>query len=122
MVINEIVRRNTFTTEQSTYKLLAALRHATTLFPKELSSTIVVTARKSAPLDKDALRAGCDVITIPDIRWKRCDIKSVALLPNILGKQHAREAGAFEAWQIDNEGFVTEGTSTNAWIVHKMES
>jgi branched-subunit amino acid aminotransferase/4-amino-4-deoxychorismate lyase len=57
------------------------------------------------------------VITIPDIRWQRCDIKSVALLPNVLGKQRAKEAGAFEAWQVNREGRVSEGTSTNAWIV-----
>jgi D-alanine transaminase len=57
------------------------------------------------------------VITIPDIRWQRCDIKSVALTANVLGKQQAREAGVYEAWQVDRDGFVTEGTSTNAWIV-----
>ncbi len=57
------------------------------------------------------------VITIPDIRWQRCDIKSVALVANVLGKQRAQEAGAYEAWQVDSDGWVTEGTSTNAWIV-----
>lgn len=57
------------------------------------------------------------MITIADIRWQRCDIKSIALVPNVLGKQQAREAGVFEAWQVDREGRVTEGTSTNAWIV-----
>ncbi len=57
------------------------------------------------------------VITIPDIRWARPDIKSVALLPNALGKQQAKEAGAYEAWQVDRDGNVTEGTSSNAWIV-----
>ncbi len=60
---------------------------------------------------------GIAVITIPDIRWQRCDIKSVALVANVLGKQRAREAGAYEAWQVDRDGLVTEGTSTNAWIV-----
>jgi D-alanine transaminase len=57
------------------------------------------------------------VITIPDIRWQRCDIRSAVLLPNVLGKQRAKEAGAFEAWEVDREGRVSEGTSTNAWIV-----
>ena len=60
---------------------------------------------------------GIAVITIPDIRWQRCDIKSIALVANVLGKQQAREAGAYEAWQVDRDGSVTEGTSTNAWIV-----
>ena len=56
---------------------------------------------------------------MPDQRWARCDIKSVSLLPNILAKQAAVEAGAFEAWQVDDDGYVTEGSSTNAWIVTK---
>jgi D-alanine transaminase len=56
-------------------------------------------------------------MTIPDIRWARCDIKSVSLLPNVLGKQQAAQQGAFEAWMIDRDGNVTEGTSTNSWIV-----
>jgi len=55
----------------------------------------------------------------PDIRWQRCDIKTVALLPNVLAKQAARESGAYEAWLIDGKGNVTEGASTNAWIVTK---
>ena len=58
-----------------------------------------------------------DVITIPDIRWKRCDIKSISLLPNVLGKQQAKDSGASEAWMVDSGGQVTEGTLSNAWIV-----
>ena len=60
---------------------------------------------------------GVKVLTIPDIRWARCDIKSIAVLPNILGKQAAAEADASEAWMIDGDDYVTEGTSSNAWIV-----
>ena len=117
IVINEIVRRNHVYDGIIYLQITRGVAPRDHPFPKEPNSTIVLTARKSAPLDKEALRAGSDVITIPDIRWQRCDIKSVALLPNILGKQQARESGAFEAWQVDNTGFVTEGTSTNAWIV-----
>ena len=80
--------------------------------------TVVVTAK---PLDPDKLDAGAAkgvaVITAPDLRWGRCDIKTVGLLPNALAKQAAREAGAYEAWLVDDEGQVTEGASTNAWIV-----
>ncbi len=61
--------------------------------------------------------AGVAVKSMPDIRWERCDIKTVALLPNVLAKQAAREAGAYEAWLLDEKGCVTEGASTNAWIV-----
>lgn len=81
--------------------------------------SLVVTARNLDPAagERRALN-GVAVITQPDIRWGRCDIKTVALLPNVLAKQAAREAGAAEAWLVDELGFVTEGASTNAWIVN----
>jgi D-alanine transaminase len=80
--------------------------------------TLVLTARR-LDLAAAAARAerGVSVISVPDRRWARCDIKTVNLLPNVLAKQEARDAGAYEAWQVDEEGYVTEGTSSNAWIV-----
>jgi D-alanine transaminase len=60
---------------------------------------------------------GIAVITTPDNRWDRVDIKTVSLLPNVLAKQRAKEAGATEAWFVDRDGYVTEGASSNAWIV-----
>jgi D-alanine transaminase len=62
---------------------------------------------------------GAAVITTPETRWARCDIKTVGLLPNALAKQQARAAGAVEAWFVDELGLVTEGASSNAWIVDK---
>lgn len=80
--------------------------------------TIVLTAKN---LDRAAIAAraenGIKVISLPEARWSRCDIKSTNLLPNVLARQAAREAGAFEAWFVDEDGYVTEGTSSNAWIV-----
>ena len=60
---------------------------------------------------------GVSVITVPENRWGRCDIKTVGLLPNAMAKQAAKEKGAVEAWFVDELGFVTEGASSNAWIV-----
>jgi D-alanine transaminase len=57
------------------------------------------------------------IITVPDNRWARVDIKSTSLLPNVLAKQAAREHGAKEAWFVDPSGYITEGSSSNAWIV-----
>lgn len=65
------------------------------------------------------LAKGIAISTQPDIRWGRRDIKTVQLLPNLMAKQAAKQAGAFEAWLVDEEGFVTEGASTTAWIVDK---
>jgi D-alanine transaminase len=83
-----------------------------------LRPSIVVTA-KATDMAKSQARAadGVKVITVPETRWARCDIKTVGLLPNVLAKQAAREAGAAEAWFVDDLGLVTEGASSNAWIV-----
>jgi D-alanine transaminase len=82
--------------------------------------TLIMTARSMDPAQLAARREqGVAVITRPDQRWARRDIKSVALLPNILAKTEARKAGVFEAWLVDSDGFVTEGSSTSAWIVDK---
>ncbi len=80
--------------------------------------TLILTARPIPAGANERLRAkGVRVVTKPDERWARRDIKSTALLPNILAKTAARRAGAFEAWLVDDDGFVTEGASTTAWIV-----
>jgi D-alanine transaminase len=81
---------------------------------------LVVTARGIDPLKIEKLAdEGIAIITMPDQRWARVDIKSVSLLPNVLAKQAAREQGAREAWLVDRDGYVTEGASSNAWIVSK---
>ncbi|NLH82706.1 MAG: D-amino-acid transaminase [Phyllobacteriaceae bacterium] len=89
------------------------------LFPNpEVPPTVVMTAKPHDRAKAEAQAAkGIAVITVPDNRWERVDIKSVGLLPNCLAKQAAKEAGAKEAWFVDAQGFVTEGSSTNAWIV-----
>jgi D-alanine transaminase len=88
--------------------------------PAETRPTVVVSARSTDQARLAQLAAeGVAVVTMPDIRWGRVDIKSVALLPNVLAKQAAREQGAREAWLIDAAGRVTEGASSNAWIVSR---
>ena len=83
-----------------------------------LRPSVVVTARNLDQLSNEKAAAeGIAVITVPDNRWGRVDIKSISLLPNVLAKQAAREQGAKEAWFVDRDGRVTEGSSSNAWIV-----
>ena len=84
--------------------------------PATKPSIVMTTRPMKGEFDPESL-TGIAVITLPDIRWRRPDIKSVSLLPNILAKQQAVEAGAGEAWLLDDDGFVTEGCATNAWIV-----
>jgi D-alanine transaminase len=88
--------------------------------PPGTRPSIVVTARSLDSAANERLAAeGVAVITVPDNRWERVDIKSISLLPNVLAKQLAREQGAREAWFVDREGYVTEGSSSNAWIVSR---
>jgi D-alanine transaminase len=86
--------------------------------PGKTAPSVVVTARTLDRANRDKTAAdGIAVVTVPDTRWARPDIKSVALLPNVLAKQAARDRGAREAWFVDNGGHITEGASSNAWIV-----
>jgi D-alanine transaminase len=86
--------------------------------PGKTAPSVVVTARTLDRASRDRTAAdGIAVVTVPDTRWARPDIKSVALLPNVLAKQAARDRGAREAWFVDHGGHITEGASSNAWIV-----
>ncbi len=86
-------------------------------FPKDVAPGLFIAAKRTKPLSAALLRDGAPVITVPDQRWGRCDIKSLNLLPNVLAKQAAAEQGAHEAWLVDEDGNITEGSSTSAWIV-----
>ncbi len=85
------------------------------LFPAAVHPTVVMTVRELHPLS-DGLRSGVSAITLPDFRWGRCDIKSIGLLANVLARQRAKDAGAFEAIFI-RDGEVTEGAVSNVMIV-----
>ena len=117
IVLREVVARNGVRDGSVYLQITRGAAPRDHAFPRSAEPVLVVTGRRKKPPDPRLAAVGIAVITIPDIRWRRCDIKSVALVANVLGKQRAREAGAFEAWQVDGEGRVTEGTSTNAWIV-----
>ena len=118
LVSRELMRRNGLTNGFLYMQVTRGVAARDHKFPKASTRpSLVMTTRQTKPHSEQILSEGLKVITVPDQRWDRCDIKSVSLLPNILGKQAAVEAGAYEAWQVDADGMVTEGTSTNAWIV-----
>ncbi len=116
-IIGEVIRRNRLRFGIVYLQVTRGVARRDHGFPANATSSLVITARRGGRPNPALQDAGVNVITVPDIRWERCDIKSISLLPNVLAKQEARRSGAFEAWQIDKEGFVTEGSSTNAWIV-----
>jgi D-alanine transaminase len=116
-ICRELVRRNGLSNGFLYIQVTRGAAPRDHKFPAAPTPAIVVTTKHFKGPSAELLARGARVIVIPDIRWGRCDIKSISLLPNVLGKQQAHERGAFEAWMVDREGKVTEGTSTNAWIV-----
>jgi D-alanine transaminase len=91
-------------------------------FPKEkVAPTVVLTFKSLRRPAAEQYEKGVRAISLPDRRWKRCDIKSIALLANVLAKQQAAEAGAHEALLVDERGRVTEGSSTSAFCVRAGE-
>lgn len=118
IVLRELVRRNRLSGLGAIYlQITRGVAPRNHPFPGGIEPALVMTARPLPPFDVEAARRGVRVITLSDERWKRPDIKSVSLLANVLAKQQAVEAGAYEAWLLDDSGLITEGTASNAWIV-----
>ena len=85
-------------------------------FPKDIKSTLVMFTKSTEVIESPYAKTGVKVCTVPDIRWARRDIKSVALLAQVLAKQEAKSKGCFEGWMVQ-DGAVTEGTSSTAYII-----
>ena len=121
LVMRELIRRNRIG-EGLLYLQVSrgAVKRDHPIPPVAPRPTLILTARPYDFVGAEARAAGgVAVITQPDLRWGRCDIKTTQLLANLLAKTEARKAGAYEAWLVDEAGFITEGSSTTAWIVDK---
>jgi len=119
-ILREVVKRNHVVNGMVYLQVTRGVAGRDHVFPAAVRSALVVTAKRSDPAVALArAETGVKVITVPENRWERVDIKTVGLLPNVLAKQKAKLAGAYEAWFVDPDGTVKEGASTNAWIVTK---
>ncbi len=118
-ILRETLRRNSIKNGLAYLQITRGVAPRSHAFPEPaIPPSMIITARPANWTKLDAKAAkGVSVVSSPDQRWARCDIKSIALLPNVLAKQAAVESGAHEAWLIDNNGFVTEGTSSAAFII-----
>jgi D-alanine transaminase len=121
VVLRETVRRNRVRDGLVYLQVSRGVARRDHAFPPPgTAPSVVVTARSSDPSAAErTAAAGVAVITVPENRWERVDIKAIALLPNVLAKQAAKEQGAKEAWFVGKDGYVTEGSSSNAWIVSR---
>ncbi|WP_312795866.1 D-amino-acid transaminase [Tianweitania sp.] len=119
-VMREVIRRNLVENGLVYLQVTRGVAPRDHAFPANTKPSLVVTAKRIDPAGGiKRAESGIKVITVPENRWERVDIKSVGLLPNVLAKQQAKEAGAQEAWFVDPDGTVKEGASTNAWIITK---
>lgn len=121
VVLREIVQRNRIHDGLVYIQVSRGVAKRDHAFPAAgTPPSIVVTAKAIDVAASEKIAAdGVAVITMPDDRWARVDIKSLSLLPNVLAKQAAREQGAREAWLVDKTGHITEGSSSNAWIINR---
>ena len=118
-IMAEVVRRNRVRNGLVYVQVTRGVAPRDHFFPtRPTAPALVVTAKSTDPAGAARRAAqGIKVITVPENRWERVDIKTVGLLPNVMARQKAREEGAQEAWFIDPDGTVKEGAATNAWIV-----
>ncbi len=112
----EMIRRNALTEGIIYMQVTRGAADRTFNFPKDAKPTLIAFTQVMKLVDNPNAVTGVKVITTPDLRWARRDIKTVMLLAPVLGKQEAYEKGAHEGWMIE-DGYVTEGTSSNAYIV-----
>jgi D-alanine transaminase len=117
-VLLEVTRRNRLRDGLVYMQVSRGVARRDHAFPAQpIPPALVVTCRRTPPYPTDVENWAGSAITAPDQRWERCDIKSTGLLPNVLAKQAARQAGATEAILIGRDGTVTEGSSTTVWVV-----
>jgi len=119
VILREVVARNRVRHGLVYLQITRGVARRDHAFPSpQPAPAVVVTARAANMRRSEALaKNGIAIISVPDNRWGRVDIKSVGLLPNVLARQAAIDQGARDAWFVDNGGAVTEGSSANAWIV-----
>jgi D-alanine transaminase len=115
--IAELLRLNRLTNGSLYLQVSRGVAPRNHKIPGPMTPAVVMTVRPLREIPAEVVEQGVPVITVPDIRWKRADIKTVGLLPNVLAKEEAVQRNVYEAWQMTPDGLVTEGTSTNAWIV-----
>jgi D-alanine transaminase len=118
LVLKQMIRRNRIRNGMLYFQVSRGVAPRNHPFPKNTPPSFVVTARPSHGPSAQAQANGVKAVSAPDIRWSRRDVKSISLLPNVLAKQKAVEAGAMEAILVSDAGIVSEGSASNIWIVN----
>ena len=116
----DLVRRNAVYNGNIYMQISRGIAPRKHIFPEKSVRPVLVMVTNQIDHKLDGgIAPPVKVKTVPDIRWQRRDIKTVSLLANCLANEQADRVGAYEAWQIDEKGYITEGSHSNAWIVNK---
>lgn len=119
-VIRSLIKKNNIVNGLIYLQVTRGVAERDFKFPKKIKPSLVITAKKISMNEYySKFNQGIKVKTTKDLRWKRVDIKTLNLLPPVLAKQYAVDNGCDEAWMVDDKGFITEGSSSNAWILIK---
>lgn len=119
IAMRELVRRNRCKNGGLYIQITRGVAPRDFKFPDNDPPPSIVMTLRNMSFDIEARKKTLrDIITLPDIRWKRVDIKTTGLLAQVLAKQTALDLGAYDAWMVDEKGYVTEGSASNAWIVN----
>jgi D-alanine transaminase len=114
----ELVRRNGMVEGFLYFQVTRGVSERDFFFPEDAQPTVAMFTQAKSIVHAPVAETGIAVVTVPDLRWERRDIKAISLLAQVLAKQTAKEAGAQEAWMVE-DGFVTEGGSSSAFIITK---
>jgi len=117
LILQRVARLNRVSTGVVYVQISRGVAPRNHYYPVDTAPSLVVSAWPNKGPSEAMVENGVAVVSRPDQRWKRPDIKTVGLLPNLLARQSAKEAGAYEAWLVNEAGFVTEATAANAFIV-----
>lgn len=115
-LVSEAVSRSRYPEAKVYIQITRGVAPRDHVLTSHVPPTVVITVRALVPPEPALYASGVDVITVPDFRWARCNVKSVSLLANVLAKQQARDRGAFEALFV-RDGYVLEGTTSNVAVV-----
>lgn len=115
-MIDELIKRNDLKEGGVYMQVTRGVAPRDFAYPADIPTTCTAFTFKKDVIDNPKAKIGVKVVTVPDIRWKRRDIKSIALLAQCVAKEEAARKGAYEGWMVE-DGYVTEGTSSSAYIV-----
>lgn len=117
LVMRELISKHPFRDGYIYVQITRGVAHRDHGFPKGVKPSVTMFVNREKKPSREQVERGVAAVTVPDIRWGHCDAKTIALLPNVLARQTSIEAGARETWLVDEKGFVTEGSHSNAYLV-----